>query len=175
MTPPASARPVTADAQSAEGVSDGDPQGCPRPHSLMPPPDICFVRSADGAVKATRALLPASLRTDHPPAEHAYGVGKMTPTDTTGSEDSGQRRVLGGEEWGVIILILAIAPYQLLIRDNAEKAWLVYFAACAASAVLLVAAFFMKWKPGRFTAVMLTAIVIGAAMALMAPEAFPFM
>ncbi|MCX4825788.1 hypothetical protein OG883_39335 [Streptomyces sp. NBC_01142] len=99
----------------------------------------------------------------------------MAITDTTEAEDSGQERVLGGEAWGVIVLILAVAPYQLLIRDNAEKAWLVYLAACAGSATLLVAAFFMKWKPGRFTAVMLTALgAVGAALAFMAPEAFPF-
>ncbi|MEU0393410.1 hypothetical protein ABZ208_11640 [Streptomyces sp. NPDC006208] len=96
----------------------------------------------------------------------------MATRDTT--EVKGSGRVLGGEEWGVVILVLAVAPYQLLIRDNAEKAWLVFLAACAGSAVLLVAAFFMRWKPGRFTAVMLTALgAVGAALAFMAPEAFP--
>ncbi|MFF3687712.1 hypothetical protein [Streptomyces sp. NPDC002187] len=96
----------------------------------------------------------------------------MTTRDTT--EVKGSARVLGGEEWGVVILVLAVAPYQLFIQDNAEKAWLVFLAACAGSAVLLVAALFMKWKPGRFTAVMLTALgAVGAALAFMAPEAFP--
>ncbi|MEU3299390.1 hypothetical protein ABZ729_06100 [Streptomyces sp. NPDC006678] len=99
----------------------------------------------------------------------------MSIVDTTAAEDTGQKRVLGGEEWGVIALILAVAPYQLLIQDNAEKAWLVYLAACAGSAILLVTAFFMKWKPGRLTAVMLTALgAVGAALAFMGPEAFPF-
>ncbi len=99
----------------------------------------------------------------------------MTITDTTEAEDSGQVRVLGAEEWGVIVLVLAVAPYQLLIQDNAEKAWLVYLAACAGSAILLVAAFCMKWRLGRFTAVVLTALAAGgAALASMEPEAFPF-
>ncbi|MEV6395172.1 hypothetical protein AB0M39_10410 [Streptomyces sp. NPDC051907] len=96
----------------------------------------------------------------------------MAIPNATGQDNAGQERVLGGEEWGVIAVVLAVVPYQLLIQDNAEKAWLAYLATCAGSAVLLIGAFFMKWRPGRFTAVMLTTLgAVGAALAVMEPGA----
>ncbi|MCX5204700.1 hypothetical protein OG897_25000 [Streptomyces sp. NBC_00237] len=103
---------------------------------------------------------------------------------TTGSADGAESaepdvsvhpRVLGGEEWGLVLLVLAVVPYQLFVRSDPEKAWLIYLAACAGAGILLTASLFMKWKPGRFTVWVLALLATtGIALALAIPGRFPF-